>query len=98
MSEWSIDNVIQNSDDGTIKLDLYQGQHTDNPTDDKLVRQIINKDGLDLNKVMYIDLMYCKLITDEALNIIAEKCSRLDKLHLYDYKGIRTIRQEVVRR
>ena len=97
MAKWSIDNVIQNSDDGTIKLDLYQGQHEYNPTDDKLVRQIINKDGLDLDKVTSIDLTFCKLITDETLNIIAQKCSRLEELSVIPCsnavtdEGIRTI-------
>jgi len=93
----NVHKVIKDSDDGTIvQLDFEQGQTIDNPTDDDNVRQIINKDGLDLDKVTIIDLYSCKLITDEALKIIAQKCSRLEKLFVGECvnvtdEGIRSI-------
>eukprot|EP00554_Chaetoceros_debilis_P002052 CAMPEP_0194082526 /NCGR_PEP_ID=MMETSP0149-20130528/8008_1 /TAXON_ID=122233 /ORGANISM="Chaetoceros debilis, Strain MM31A-1" /LENGTH=105 /DNA_ID=CAMNT_0038764693 /DNA_START=307 /DNA_END=621 /DNA_ORIENTATION=+ len=77
---WSIAKVIEKKGDESIELDFHQLQRQNNPTTDDNVRQIINKDGLDLDKVTIIYLTSCKLITDEALNIIAEKCSRLKRL------------------
>jgi len=76
---WSIDRVIKGN-----KLDFEQAQSNDNPTNDDYVRQILDKDregdGFDLYKVTSINLTHCELITDEALKIIAQKCSRLEKL------------------
>eukprot|EP00554_Chaetoceros_debilis_P003424 CAMPEP_0194085302 /NCGR_PEP_ID=MMETSP0149-20130528/17122_1 /TAXON_ID=122233 /ORGANISM="Chaetoceros debilis, Strain MM31A-1" /LENGTH=56 /DNA_ID=CAMNT_0038768161 /DNA_START=22 /DNA_END=189 /DNA_ORIENTATION=- len=56
MSEWSTYKVIeeQHGDDGSTKVNFYQGQETKNPTTDDNVRQILDKDGLDLEKVTYI--------------------------------------------
>eukprot|EP00554_Chaetoceros_debilis_P000137 CAMPEP_0194096296 /NCGR_PEP_ID=MMETSP0149-20130528/57269_1 /TAXON_ID=122233 /ORGANISM="Chaetoceros debilis, Strain MM31A-1" /LENGTH=1660 /DNA_ID=CAMNT_0038782267 /DNA_START=22 /DNA_END=5005 /DNA_ORIENTATION=+ len=83
MSEWSIDKkVIKDRDDGSIELDYTHGQTSDNRTDDNRVREILDKDGLDLDKVTSINLTQCELITDEALNDIAHKCSRLELLSI----------------
>eukprot|EP00554_Chaetoceros_debilis_P003105 CAMPEP_0194087854 /NCGR_PEP_ID=MMETSP0149-20130528/26774_1 /TAXON_ID=122233 /ORGANISM="Chaetoceros debilis, Strain MM31A-1" /LENGTH=54 /DNA_ID=CAMNT_0038771353 /DNA_START=121 /DNA_END=281 /DNA_ORIENTATION=+ len=50
--EGSIDKVIAHSNDGSYTtLNFTQSQYERNPTDDDNVRQIINKDGLDLDKV-----------------------------------------------
>jgi len=62
-------------------LNFFQGDSYGNLTgDNNVVRRIINKDDLDLDKVTIIDLSSCELITDEALKIITQKCSRLKQL------------------
>jgi len=81
MGRWSIDNVIQGILNGNIMLNFFQGDSYGNLTgDNNVVRRIINKDDLDLDKVTIIDLSSCELITDEALKIITQKCSRLKQL------------------
>mmetsp|Transcript_7748 Transcript_7748/g.11482 ORF Transcript_7748/g.11482 Transcript_7748/m.11482 type:complete len:224 (-) Transcript_7748:486-1157(-) len=95
MGRWSIDNVIQGILNGNIMLNFFQGDSYGNLTgDNNVVRRIINKDDLDLDKVTIIDLSSCELITDEALKLIGEKCSQL---HTLDVEGCSNVTDEGIR-